>query len=134
MSKPFQPSGNLLLLGFIPWKSLSLTQAFLFRGLMKLEQQIQRVILEEAKALIKDYHEYHNRVHLESVRNKKRLGDSAPDKKIHRPNYWSFDKKFDPFYVKSNYKSIARSIANKIENRTYLPNEPFTKDVPKPDG
>lgn len=48
---------------------------------MKLEQQIQRVILEEAKALIKDYHEYHNRVHLESVRNKKRLGDSAPDKK-----------------------------------------------------
>ncbi|HEQ3500456.1 hypothetical protein JMJ85_05475 [Salmonella enterica subsp. diarizonae] len=134
MSKPFQPSGNLLLLGFIPWKSLSLTQAFLFRGLMKLEQQIQRVILEEAKALIKDYHEYHNRIHLESVRNKKRLGDSAPDKKIHRPNYWSFDKKFDPFYVKSNYKSIARSIANKIENRTYLPNEPFTKDVPKPDG
>lgn len=29
-SKPSQPCDNLLLLGFIPWKSLSLTRAFLF--------------------------------------------------------------------------------------------------------
>lgn len=134
MSKSVQPNGNLLLLGFIPWGSLSLTQAFLFRGLMKLEQQIQKIILEEAMELIKGYHEYHNRVHLESVRNKRRLGNSAPKKEVHRPDYWSFDKKFDPFYVKSNYKSIARSIAKKIENRTYSPNKPFIKGVQKPDG
>ncbi|WP_222422510.1 reverse transcriptase domain-containing protein [Yersinia rohdei] len=134
MSKPIQPCDNLLLLGFIPWESLSLTQAFLFKGRMKLEQQIEKIILEEAKKLIKRYHEYHNRIHIESIRNKKRLGESAPAKTIYTPSYWSVDRKFNPFYVKANYKSIARSIANKIEHRTYIPNSPYMKDVPKADG
>lgn len=134
MSKPIQPCDNLLLLGFVPWESLSLTQAFLLEESMKLEQQIEKIISEEAKKLIKRYHEYHNRVHLNSIRNKKRLGDSAPVKKIYTPNYWSIDKKFNPFHVKANSKSIARAIALKIENRTYSPNNPYIKDVLKSDG
>ncbi|AXA34559.1 reverse transcriptase domain-containing protein [Francisella adeliensis] len=101
---------------------------------MKLEQQIARIIREEAEKLIERYHEYHNRVHIEAKRNQKRLGDSAPKKKIHTPDYWSFDRKFSPFYVKAKHKSIARSIASKIENRTYSPNAPYIKEVPKPDG
>ncbi len=101
---------------------------------MKLEQQIQKIILEEAVKLIKKYNEYHNRIHIESIRNKKRLGDFAPTKKIYTPDYWSIDKKFNPFYVKSNYKGIARSIANKIENKSYSPNKPHIKDIPKSDG
>lgn len=133
-SKPIQPYDNLLLLGFIPWESLSLTQAFLFKGSMKLQKQIEKIILEEAKKLIQRYHEYHNRIHINSKRNEARLGESAPIKKIHTPDYWSIDKKFNPFYVKANYKSIARSIANNIEKRSYSPNNPYMKDVPKPDG
>jgi len=101
---------------------------------MKLEQQIARIIREEAEKLIERYHEYHNRVHLEVQRNQKRLGDSAPSKKIHTPDYWFSDKKFNPFYVKAKHKSIARSIANKIEKRTYSPNNPYIKEVPKSDG
>lgn len=101
---------------------------------MKLEQQIAKIIREEAEKLIERYHEYHNRIHLEVKRNQKRLGDSAPKKKIHTPDYWSFDRKFNPFYVKAKHKSIARSIANKIENRTYSPNSPYIKEVPKSDG
>ncbi len=101
---------------------------------MKLEQQIAKIIREEAEKLIKRYHEYHNRVHLEAKRNHKRLGDSAPKKKLHTPDYWSFDSKFNPFYVKARHKSIARSIANKIENRVYSPNSPYIKEVPKSDG
>ena len=101
---------------------------------MKLEQQLEQIILEESEKLIARYHEYHNRIHLESIRNKRRLGDSAPRKKIHTPDYWSLNRKYDPFYVKSKHKSIARSIAKKIEARTYSPNSPYIKPVPKPDG
>lgn len=101
---------------------------------MKLEQQLEQIIREEAEKLIARYHEYHNRIHLESIRNKRRLGDSAPRKKIHIPDYWSLNRKYDPFYVKSKHKSIARSIAKKIEARTYSPNSPYIKPVPKPDG
>ncbi|WP_421331048.1 reverse transcriptase domain-containing protein [Aeromonas veronii] len=101
---------------------------------MILEQQIAKVILEEAEKLIERYHLYHNRIHLEVKRNIKRLGDSAPKKKIHTPDYWDVDKKFNPFYVKSKHKSIARSIANKIEQKRYVPNKPYIKEVPKPDG
>lgn len=133
VSKPLQPE-NLLLLGFIPWKGLSSTQAFLFRDAMKLEQQLLSIILSEAEKLIARYHEYHNRIHLESLKNARRLGESAPPKRIFIPDYWSIDKKYDPFYVKGKCKSIARSIARKIENRTYIPNEPYIKLVPKADG
>ncbi|AQP37185.1 reverse transcriptase domain-containing protein [Vibrio anguillarum] len=101
---------------------------------MSLEKQLASVIKEEAEKLIQRYHEYHNRLYLEHERNKKRLGNSAPPKIIHQPDYWSLDKKFNPFYVRKKHKSIARSIAKKIENRTYTPNSPHIKIVPKADG
>jgi hypothetical protein len=101
---------------------------------MRLEKQLESIILEEAEKLITRYHEYHNRVHLEAKRNLRRLGDAAPPKKIYTPDYWDVDKKYNPFYVRSKHKSIARSIARKIEDRTYTPNTPYIKSVPKPDG
>ena len=101
---------------------------------MELEKQLAVSIREEAEKLITRYHEYHNRIHIESNRNKKRLGNSAPNKEIHTPDYWTHDKKYNPFYVKKKYKSIARSIALKINNRTYTPNSPYIKEVPKSDG
>lgn len=101
---------------------------------MGLEQKLANAIREEAIKLIVRYHEYHNRIHIEAKRNAKRLGESAPAKIIHTPDYWTHDKKHNPFYVKKKYKSIARSIAKKIESRTYSPNQPYIKIVPKSDG
>lgn len=101
---------------------------------MDLEQKIARIIKEEAEKLITRHHEYHNRTHLDQIRNEKRLGISAGEKVIHTPDYWAFNKKFNPFYVRKKHKSIARSIAKKIENRTYQPNDPHIKKVAKSDG
>ena len=101
---------------------------------MDLESQIAFVIKEEAEKLVSRYHEYHNQVHLEYIRNQKRLGVSCPPKKIHIPDYWKRDQKFDPFYVRRKHKSIAKSIALKISNREYIPNDPYVKQVKKADG
>lgn len=72
---------------------------------MDLEKQLEKVIKEEAEKLISRYHEYHNHLHLEYERNKKRLGNSVPDKIIYKPDYWSIDRKFNPFYVRKKHKS-----------------------------
>lgn len=101
--------------------------------LMTLELLIRERIDAECVKLITRHHEYHNRVHTEWERNKKRLA-SAPAKKIITPDYWQDDRKFNPFYVRSNSAAIARSIADKIENGTYSPNQPFLKKIPKPNG
>lgn len=101
---------------------------------MKLQDQLEAIILDEANKLICRYHEYHNRVHLNTQRNQKRLGTAAPPKQIHTPSYWKADNKFNPFYVRKKFRSIARSIAKKIESRTYSPNSPYIKSVPKPSG
>ncbi len=101
---------------------------------MDLEQRISIAIKEEAEKLIQRYHEYHNTVHAEFIRNNKRLGSSTPNKKINKPDYWSLDKKFNPFYVRRKHRSIAKSITRKIESRTYIPNSPYIKSVPKSDG
>ena len=101
---------------------------------MGLEKQLADLILAEATKLIYRYHAYHNYLHLEHERNKKRFGYSFPSKKIERPDYWSKDKKFNPFYVKKKAKSIAKSIAKKIENKTYKPNPPHVKKIPKSSG
>lgn len=101
---------------------------------MDLEQRIANILKEEAEKLIKRYHEYHNAVHSEYVRNTKRLGNNIPVKDIRKPDYWSTNKKFNPFYVRRKYKSIAKSVAKRIENRAYRPNTPYIKEVPKSDG
>jgi RNA-directed DNA polymerase len=101
---------------------------------MDLEKRLKIVIRAESEKLIQRYHDYHNHVHDEFVRNKKRLGKSAPQKEILKPGYWKNDKKFNPFYVRRRCKSIARSIARNIENRIYRPNLPYIKEVPKSDG
>ena len=101
---------------------------------MDLEKRIALIIKEEAEKLISRYHQYHNASHAEHLRNQKRMGDNCPPKLIETPDYWIYDKKFNPFYVRRKHKSIAKSIAGRIENRTYRPNEPYIKEIPKSDG
>lgn len=98
-----------------------------------MEQKIYIAIVKECEKLILRHHNYHNKLHIEWVRNTKRISD-APPKKVESPEYWGVDRRFNPFYVKSNAKAIARSIAKKISNRTYIPAEPFRKSIPKSSG
>ncbi len=100
---------------------------------MGLEEQLTDLIIKESTKLIYRYHSYHNYLHQEHKRNLKRFG-VFPTKNIKQPDYWSEDKKFNPFYVKRKAKSIAKSIARKIENKTYKPNPPFIKSIPKSSG
>lgn len=100
---------------------------------MNLEEYIAKIIKEESDKLILRYHAYHNVLHLEHLRNEKRIV-SAPPKKVMKPDYWVQDKKFNPFYVKKRSKSIARSIAKKISEQTYKPHSPYIKEIPKASG
>ena len=100
---------------------------------MYLEDYLRKIIDEESDKLILRYHAYHNALHNEYLRNKKRISD-PPQKTIKRPDYWQEDRKFNPFYVKRKSKSIACSIAKKISEQTYEPYPPHTKKIPKPGG
>lgn len=100
---------------------------------MHIEDQLRDKITQECEKLILRHHEYHNHVHTEWVRAKLRI-TSVPPKVIQTPEYWNIDRKFNPFYVKSKAASIAKSIAKKISDKTYVPNSPFKKTIPKASG
>lgn len=124
---------NLFFNGFVPWKARG-NSGFLFSGgKMNLEDRLQKSILNECEKWIVKYHEYHNHLHREWERNNIRI-TTAPPKEVKIPDYWIKDKKHNPFYVKKNSLAIARSIAKKIKNNTYVPNEPHIKKVPKANG
>ncbi|MGW7162638.1 reverse transcriptase domain-containing protein [Paenibacillus taichungensis] len=98
-----------------------------------LENTLKKMIEEECDKLGQRYHDYHNAVHLEYIRNTKRI-NNAPQKEIKLPAYWDVDKKFNPFYVKKHSKQIARSLAKKLEDETYTPHDPYVMEVDKKDG
>lgn len=100
---------------------------------MSLELKLREELIAEAKKLIDRFHAYHNTVHREYDRNTRRISNPPP-KEIHYPEYWHTDRKFNPFYVHKKARSIARSIAMKIEERTYAPNQQTTMEVPKASG
>ncbi|WP_123068713.1 reverse transcriptase domain-containing protein [Massilia aurea] len=100
---------------------------------MNLEKQIEKYIREEAAKLIERHHSYHNALHNEHERLKKRIKDAAP-KIIRTPSYWKIDPKFNPFYVRRKAKSIAKSISQKIKSQSYTPADPYLKEIEKPGG
>lgn len=100
---------------------------------MSLELQLKERIVAECTKLIDRYHAYHNHLHLEWLRNRDRIA-SAPKKEIKVPEHWALDPKFNPFHVRRNAPAIARSIARKIAARSYAPNKPHRKSIPKPGG
>jgi RNA-directed DNA polymerase len=100
---------------------------------MNLEQKICDAIEQECLKLISRYHEYHNALHLEHARKSKRTNNIDP-KSIMIPTEWNQDKKFNPFYVKKNRKSIARSITKSIVEGNYKPKETYQKSIKKAEG
>jgi hypothetical protein len=93
---------------------------------MKFEASLDSVIAQEADKLIQRYHAYHNALHIEHARTKKRIAN-APPKIIKTPAYWQLDKKYNPFYVRGHSKAIARSISKKLAKRSYVPHTPYLK-------
>lgn len=100
---------------------------------MSIEDQLREKITQECEKLILRHHEYHNNLHAEWLRARARM-KGVPPKVIQTPEYWGIDQKFNPFYVRSKAAAIARSIAKKISEGTYVPNDPFTKSIPKTGG
>jgi RNA-directed DNA polymerase len=100
---------------------------------MSLEKLLIVRIDEEAKKLAQRFHAYHNAVHLEYVRKIKRVSNT-PAKQVDNPEYWATDKKFNPFYVHKHRRQIAHSIAIKIKDGTYVPNQPEAMEIPKLSG
>lgn len=96
-------------------------------------RSIEKAIIEESTKLIDRFNSYHNSLHINWSRNRKRFPLIGP-KLVLRPDYWIADQKFDPFYCKHKAKAIARSIANKIKLGTYVPHEPHAKEIPKLSG
>src|SRR3569833_1822949 len=93
---------------------------------MNLEQKLTEVIRYEAIKLTQRFHAYHNHLHQEHLRNKKRS--------INYPTKIKNKTKFDPFYVRAKATSIAKSIAKKINDKSYCPLEPYIQSVKKSDG
>lgn len=100
---------------------------------MSLEKHLVAIIGEEAEKLTQRYHAYHNVLELEHIRKSKRMSNVL-NKQVIKPEYWSVEKKFDPFYVHKRRRQIARSIAKKIKDGTYAPNPPQTMQIPKTSG
>ncbi|TKF29250.1 reverse transcriptase domain-containing protein [Enterovibrio norvegicus] len=101
---------------------------------MELHEKITWYIEKEAEKLALRHHAYHNALHVENERKRQRSSSPTNLKVVAKPPHWSQDKKFDPFYVKKHAKTIAYSIAKKIESQTYEPFEPSKNKVAKSSG
>lgn len=111
---------------------------FLFEALCvfmeeNMEKLIKKYIEEESKKLMIKHQLYHNSQELEYKRNCRRITNPLP-KDIKIPQYWSEDKKYNPFYTYKHSKQIAKSITNKIINGTYKPHKPYIMEIQKKNG
>ncbi|MBN5160281.1 MULTISPECIES: reverse transcriptase domain-containing protein [unclassified Stenotrophomonas] len=97
------------------------------------EKDLAAEIVLECNKLIRRYEVYHNNLHAETVRMARRLG-VVPAKIVIKPDYWKKNKKFDPFYCRGRARAMARSIVRKIILKTYSPEPPHEKDIPKASG
>ncbi|RTN21484.1 RNA-dependent DNA polymerase [Enterobacter quasimori] len=101
---------------------------------MDLQKKILQYISDEAKDLTLTHHVYHNALHIENLRKKERSLNPINLRVLSKPQYWSDDKKFNPFYVKKHSKAIAHSISKKITARTYEPFPVAVNKIAKPSG
>ncbi|KAF2336324.1 reverse transcriptase domain-containing protein [Flavobacterium daemonense] len=90
-------------------------------------------ITKQAKEQRDKYQLYHNYLHHSHLRALKNY-ISAPIKDVRIPSEWGIDNKFNPFYVLKRNKQIAKSISKKILDGTYVPAQPFKKQIKKPNG
>lgn len=98
-----------------------------------MEQILLGDIEKQALQLKQRFESYHNNLQLWHERNSLNYVN-FPGKSIKFPEEWSEDKKFNPFYVLKRRKQIAKSVSKSILSKKYIPNKPFVKRIPKPNG
>jgi len=111
---------------------MSLNGAFLF--LMIYMEKILYEDIERQAIQIKERFElYHNNIERwhQRVSN---IYTNPPNKIISVPAEWDKDSKFNPYYVLKRNTQISKSVARKILNKTYKPNTPHYKTIPKKGG
>lgn len=96
-------------------------------------QITEKQLHAECQKLIKKHERYMRELRKEDVRRKRR-GTVPSTGQIHRPSYWSLDKGFDPYHVRSNRKSIVYAVNKALKNGRYEPRSPIAHDVPKAGG
>lgn len=97
------------------------------------EKELTEAIVAECNKLILRYEKYHNSLSAELNRAEKRTGISQL-KVVRKPDYWAVDRRFNPFYCRGKAKAIAKSIVRKILDKSYSPEAPHEKSIPKPSG
>ncbi|WP_207511081.1 reverse transcriptase domain-containing protein [Longitalea luteola] len=98
-----------------------------------MKKAILDAIIEEAEKSAEKYHLYHNYLNIDHNRKSSRL-TNVPPKEIKVPNEWKHNKKHNPFYVLKHAEKIASSISDKIKSKTYFPEAPYEKSIPKKSG
>lgn len=94
---------------------------------------IDRFIQIEALKLAERHNGYHNYLHQEYERKKRRL-INVPTKKIRAPLCWQEDDKFNPYYVLHHHGQISKSIRKKLDKGTYKPYPAYEQMIPKSNG
>lgn len=97
------------------------------------KQLLQNAIIDECEKLIRRHQTYAHEVENVLRRIERRSG-IKPSKTIHVPGYWSLDRGFDPYYVRSNAHVIAHAINKALRKRSYSPRPAVKYQVPKKDG
>jgi RNA-directed DNA polymerase len=87
----------------------------------------------EAHKLIRRHQKYASELAATLRRREKRSGLLQP-KYIHLPEYWSVDKGFDPYYVRSHLPGIAYAVEKGLSSGRYQPFPAVVYEVKKPDG
>jgi RNA-directed DNA polymerase len=95
---------------------------------------LERAIDEEARKLIRRFENYARQLADEDRRRRRRTTRSITPLQIKRPNCWSPDKGFDPYFARARANCIAHSIERKIAARSYAPHSPYQHFVPKKGG
>jgi len=87
----------------------------------------------EAEKLIRRHQKYLSDL-AANIRRRERRSGGTITKVMHMPGYWSVDKGFNPYYVKSNAHGIAYAIDKALASGQYRPRPATKYFVPKKDG
>jgi RNA-directed DNA polymerase len=90
-------------------------------------------IWDEAQKLVCRHQKYASNLAASLRRREKRSGFPLT-KHIHKPEYWSVDKGYDPYYVRTHVSGIGYAIDNALATGRYRPRPSVMYQVKKPDG
>lgn len=98
-----------------------------------MEKILYEDIKRQAIQIKERFELYHNNIERwhQKVTN---IYSNPPTKNVSVPLEWDENPKFNPYYVLKRNAQISKSVARKILNKTYKPNKPYYKTIPKKGG